>query len=204
MKKYVASTVALMVPLMVGGAAFAQTNTMAPAAPPSVARMAPAHTASPAEPASPAPETAADLSASDKMFVEKAAEGGIAEVQMAQVAEQKADNADVKQFAQQMIDDHTPNNAQLVKLATAKGLTPPADPSTMQQKMISHLQGLSGAKFDKSYIKGQVKAHTTMLKLFQTEARTTKDADLRSFADTTATTIEHHLSMAQGLQKSGV
>jgi putative membrane protein len=205
MKKYLVCTVALMVPLMVGSAASAQTATMQPpAAPPSVAPTPPAPPATQVEPTSPAPEAAAHLSVTDKAFVEKAAAGGVAEVQMAQVAQQKADNADVKQFAQTMIDDHTPNNAELVKLATAKGLTPPSDPNAMQQKMIAHLQTLSGAKFDKAYVRGQVKAHAMMLKLFQTEARTTQDPDLKSFADTTATTIEHHLSMAQGLQKSGV
>ena len=203
MKKYLACTAALMVPLLIGGYASAQTTATPPAAPPSVAATAPVPPGSQREPTSTAPEAAANLSASDKKFVEKAAEGGVAEVQMAQLAQQKADNGDVKQFAQTMIDDHTPNNAQLVKLATDKGLTPPTDPNAMQQKMITHLQALNGAKFDKAYVKGQVKAHTAMLKLFQAEAKTTKDPDLKSFADQTVTAIQHHLSMAQGLEKSG-
>lgn len=203
MKKYLSCTVALMMPLLMGGAALAQTATPPPAAPAAVAPTPPVAPGSQREPTSTAPEAAAKLSPSDKKFVEKAAEGGVAEVQMAQLAQQKADNADVKQFAQTMIDDHTPNNEQLAKLATAKGLTPPTDPNAMQQKMLTHLQGLSGAQFDKAYVKGQVKAHATMLKLFQTEAKTTKDPDLKSFAEQTVTAIEHHLSMAQGLQKSG-
>jgi putative membrane protein len=201
MRKYLACTVALAIPLLVGGAASAQTATTPPAAPPSAAAAPPVMPSKGAPPA--APDSTANLSASDKAFVEKAAQGGVAEVQMAQLAQQKADSDDVKKFAQTMIDDHTPNNEELVKIATAKGLTPPSDPNAMQQKMMTHLQSLSGAKFDKAYIKGQVKAHTAMLKLFRTEAKTTKDADLKTFATTTTTAVEHHLSMAQGLQKSG-
>jgi putative membrane protein len=202
MKKYLACTVALIIPAMVGGMAFAQTGAIHPA-PTAVAPTPPVPSTIRSEPTSTAPTSAAMLSSSDKAFVEKAAQGGVAEVQMAQLAQQKADNADVKQFAQTMIDEHTPNNEQLVKLATSKGLTPPTDPSAMQQKMMTHLQGLSGSPFDKAYIKGQVKAHTVMLKLFQSEAKTTRDPELKSFATETTTAIEHHLSMAQGLAKTG-
>jgi putative membrane protein len=204
MKKYLATTM-LAVPLLFGGGAWAQSaSTMAPAAPSAVAPTPPVAPAPQAEAKSPAPESAAHLSAADKAFVEKAGQGGIAEVQMADMAEKNADNADVKSFAQTMIDDHTPNNQQLANLATAKGLTAPTEPNAMQQKMMTHLQGLNGAAFDRAYINGQVKAHTMMLKLFRMEAKTTKDPDLKYFATTTASVVEHHLSMAQGLQKSGV
>ncbi len=203
MKKYLAYTT-LAVPLLFGGAAFAQNATMPPAAPPSVATTPPVAPTGAAEPTSTAPETAASLSPGDKTFVMKAAQGGVAEVQMAQLAEQKSSSDEVKKFAQQMIDDHTPNNEQLVKLATAKGLTPPTDPNAMQQKMLTRLQGLDGSRFDKAYVNVQVKAHTMMLKTMRMEARNGKDSELKSFADQTVPTVEHHLTMAQGLQKSGV
>ncbi len=198
MKKYLACTVALAMPLLMGGAASAQSAT-APAASTSVA----VTPGSQHDTSSTAPEAAADLSTRDKSFVQKAAQGGVAEVQMAQLAQQKAGSDDVKKFAQTMIDDHTPNNEQLAKLASSKGLEPPTEPDAMQQKSMTHLQGLSGAKFDKAYIKGQVKAHTAMLKLFKAEAKSSKDTDLKGFADQTVPTIEHHLSMAQDLEKSG-
>ena len=202
MKNYLACT-AVAIPLLFCGFAMAQTATTPPAAPPSVAAMPPVPPTSQVEPTSPAPTAAADLSVADKAFVMKAAQGGVAEVQMAQLAQQKASSDDVKKFAQSMIDDHTPNNEQLVKLATAKGITPPSDPNAMQQKMLTHLQGLSGEKFDKAYVKIQVRAHTMMLKEMRMEAKRGQDSDLKSFADQTAPTVEHHLSMAQDLQKSG-
>ena len=204
MRKYLACSVALAMPFLMGGYASAQSAAAPPpAAPPSIAPTPPVPPGSQREPASTAPAAAADLSVKDKIFVQKAAQGGVAEVQMAQLAQQKADSSDVKQFAQTMIDEHTPNNEQLAKLATAKGIDPPTDPNAMQQKMLAHLQGLSGAKFDKAYVKGQVRAHTAMLKLFEAESKSTKDPDLKSFADQTVTAIQHHLSMAQGLEKSG-
>ncbi len=204
MRKYLACTVALAMPLMMAGAASAQTT----AKPPAPAAAAAPTSAVPPEAMSAAPTPAAaassaQLTTADKNFVQKAAQGGVAEVQMGQLAQQKADNADVKQFAQTMIDDHTANDDQLAKLATTKGLNPPTDVGPMQQKMLTRLQGLDGKKFDRSYVNGQVKAHTAMLKLFQTEAKTTKDADLKAFAEQTVTTIEHHLTMAQGLAKAG-
>jgi putative membrane protein len=202
MKNYLAST-ALAIPLLFGGVAMAQNATMPPAAPPSVAATPPAPPTSQVEPTSPAPTVAADLSPTDKAFVTKAAQGGLAEVQMAQLAQQKASSEDVKKFAQTMIDDHTPNNEQLVKLATAKGLTPPSEPNAMQMKVMTHLQGLTGAKFDKAYVKVQIRAHTMMLKEMRLEAKRGQDPDLKTFADQTASTVEHHLSMAQGLQKAG-
>ncbi len=203
MKNYLVYT-AIAIPLLVNGAAMAQNAAVPPAAPPSIAATPPVAPTGQTEPTSPAPMTAANLSASDKVFVTKAAQGGLAEVQMAQLAQQKASSDDVKKFAQTMIDEHTPNNDQLVKLATAKGLTPPTDPNAMQQKMLAHLQGMSGAKFDKAYVKIQIKAHTMMLKDMRMEARSGKDSDLKSFAEQTVPTVEHHLTMAQGLQKSGV
>lgn len=136
-----------------------------------------------------------NLSAADKKFVEKAAIGGMAEVQLAQLAQQKSQDAGVKDFAQHMIDDHTPNNDQLMKLATAKGITPPAELDSMHQKELDKLQGLDGKKFDHAYIAGQTKDHNAMLKTFQMEQTKGQDADLKAFADQTVPTIQKHITM---------
>jgi putative membrane protein len=143
------------------------------------------------------------LSAVDQAFVQKAAQGGIAEVQLAQTAQQKTQSEQVKQFAQKMIDDHTPNNEQLVKLATTLGVTPPTEPDAMQQKMALRLETMSGSKFDRAYIHGQIQAHETMLKLFRNEAAHGQDPQLKSFAEQTVPVIQEHLSMAQQLRKAG-
>ncbi len=204
----------LALPLLMAAPAFAQDSqsapapsaTLPPASPPDNAPLSAgtrSHSANTVNALPPA-GTSGDLSPADKAFVQKAAQGGIAEVELAQLAQQKTSNADVKQFAQKMIDDHTPNNEQLVKLASAKGLTPPSEPNVMQQKMLAHLQTLDGAKFDRAYINGQIKAHTMMEKMFSAEESKGKDSDLKGFAEQTLPVIEQHLSMAQQLNKSGV
>ena len=195
MKSMLARSTALIMPLMLATGALAQTAT--PAAPqnaaPASAMMAP-----PASSAM-APQGSAKLSKVDQEFVTKAAQGGLAEVQMAQLAQQKGGDG-VKTFAQAMITDHTPANDKLAKLATSKGMTAPTDPSAAQQKMLAKLQGLSGDKFDKTYISGQVRAHEAMLKLFERESTNGKDADLKAFADSTVPVIQKHITMAQNIK----
>ncbi len=197
--------VSLMLPLALAAPAFAQQNPHAATALPPAA---PPNAASAPVPGSntvtPLPhEGTTTMSPADEAFVQKAAQGGIAEVQLAQLAQQKTQSDSVKNFAQTMIDDHTPNNQKLVKLANSKGVTPPTEPNAMQQKMASRLEALSGQKFDSAYIKGQIRAHETMLKLFQAEAVTGQDPDLKAFAAQTTPVIEHHLSLAEQLRKAG-
>lgn len=190
--------------LLLSGAALAQTpspgGTQAQAISPPTSTMAPAG----AGPAKSAPAdtssvaaTSADVSAADKKFVEKAASGGMAEVQAAQLAQQKADDQKVKDFAQQMITDHTTANQQLTALAQKKGITIPTDLASADQNQLDKLGKLDGKKFDKAYMKDQVKNHQAMLSLLQKEAKSGKDADLKSFAEQTVPTVQKHLEMAQ-------
>ena len=67
------------------------------------------------------------LSSSDKRFMIQAAQGGTAEVQIAQLALNKASSDQVKQYAQEMIDQHSQANNQLAALAAQKGVTLPTD-----------------------------------------------------------------------------
>jgi putative membrane protein len=182
----------LALPLLTAGQALAQTaSTTAPLTPGAApSTMAPATAAMTT--ASPA-----NLSAADKRFIQKAAVGGMAEVQVAQLAEQKTQDPTVKAFAEKMIADHTPNNEQLVKLAESKGVTPPTELDAMHQKQMTKLQSLSGTKFDTTYLKGQEKDHAMMLKTFEAEAKNGRDPDLKQFAQTTIPVIEEHEHLAQ-------
>ena len=91
-------------------------------------------------------------SASDKMFLHKASEGGYAEVQLGQLAAQKASSDDVKKFGQKMVDDHTALNDQMKPFAEAAGLQPPTKLSSKDQAEYDKLNGLSGDAFDKEYL----------------------------------------------------
>ena len=150
-------------------------------------------------PAPPAPVGPPPLAAADASFIQTAAQGGMAEVQMAQLAEQNSKSKSVKAYADQMIKDHTPANDQLKQIATTKGATVPAGVNDDQQKMMAMLQGEKGRKFDHDYIAGQIAGHQDMLTAFQTEAASGTDTDLKSFASQTVPTIQEHLTAAQKL-----
>ena len=89
-------------------------------------------------------------------FVTKAAASDLYEIQSSQLALQKAQNTDVRQFAQMMIDHHTQTTQQVTAAAQADGLTPPVPQlEPHQAQMIAELQPLSGAAFDGAYVRQQ-------------------------------------------------
>lgn len=93
----------------------------------------------------------ARLNAIDRVYVNEAAQAGMAEVEMAKLALEKSNNDNVRQYAQQMIQDHTPANKELMQLAQQKGITPPTDVGSKYQAIIAQLSQLSGADFDLAY-----------------------------------------------------
>jgi putative membrane protein len=142
--------------------------------------------------------SSANLSAADRHFVEQAALGGAAEVQAGQLAQQKSSNDEVKQFAQQMIDDHGKANDQLKQIASQKGIDIPAsDPKADAES--KQLDAVNGAAFDRKYAQIQLKDHQQTVKLFQQEAKSGGDPDLKSFASSTLPTLEQHLDHAKQL-----
>jgi putative membrane protein len=129
----------------------------------------------------------------DKSFFDKAAEGGIAEVNDATLATQSATDPKVKEFAAMMIKDHTAANNKLSALAATKNLTLPTSASVMEMASHAKLKVLSGEAFDKSYIKGQVAAHKDTVKLLRKEIASGEDADAKAFAKSILPTVEGHL-----------
>ncbi|HEX8246954.1 MAG TPA: DUF4142 domain-containing protein [Pyrinomonadaceae bacterium] len=135
----------------------------------------------------------------DKDFMNEAAVGGMAEVELGRVAASKAQNADVKKFAQTMIADHTKANGELKTLATGKGATLPVELDAGHKSTMTQLQGLSGADFDRAYIAGQLADHEKTVKLFQAQAQSGTDADIKAFAAKNLPTLQMHLEMVRNL-----
>src|ERR1700756_2463128 len=98
-------------------------------------------------------------STSDKKFVRDALEGGNAEVQLGQLAVQKANSQDVKQFGQKMIDDHTKMGDQMRDVAQKEGINAAAGTTAKDKALEAKLKALSGDSFDKAYIEAMVKDH---------------------------------------------
>lgn len=141
---------------------------------------------------------AQNLAASDKEFVDKAAAGGMFEVEAGKLAQAKGASAPVKQFGSMLVTDHSKANDELKKIATSKGYPPPAMLPKDKQEKIDKLAKLSGAEFDKTFMEDVgLKDHKDDIALFEKTSKDAKDPDIKAFATKTLPTLQHHLQMAQ-------
>lgn len=138
----------------------------------------------------------------DRKFLEEAAAGGLAEVEMGQLASQRAESPEVKQFGERMVQDHGKANDQLKQLAQSKGVDIPAQTDKSHQRKMEKLHKLNGAAFDRQYMDDMVKDHKKDVKDFQKKAESAQDPDVKNFAAQTAPTLQEHLRMAQAAQKT--
>ena len=151
-------------------------------------------------PATTKAETASKLERGDRKMMEDLAQGNMAEVDAGKMALEKSQNAEIKKFAQQMVDDHGSALADVQALARAKNVTLPDGPGAMAKTKATALKALSGNLFDKEYAKrAGVGDHESTLKLLQKIQKDGKDGDLKALAAKMQPTVEHHLMMAKDL-----
>jgi putative membrane protein len=149
--------------------------------------------------------SSAKLAPADRQFVKKAAEGGLAEVELGKLASEKADSPDVKQFGQRMVDDHSKANDQLKQVASEKGITIPDKLSAKDAATKARLEKLSGKAFDRAYMRDMVTDHTKDVSEFRMESKNAKDPDVKNFASQTLPTLKDHLKEAKSIApKAGV
>lgn len=148
-------------------------------------------------PAAPGPPP---LGSVDKTFIDRQTMAGLAEVQNAQLALERTTSEVVRQFAHQMVSDHTAANQQLTALAQRKGVAPPAQPEPQQTAEFGRLQELRGASFDSAYLSDEIADYEQALALFQQEAQQGSDPDVKAFAEQTLPIVQQHLAMAEALE----
>jgi putative membrane protein len=139
--------------------------------------------------------TVAAPSRMDQTFVQKASQAGIAEVDAAQLAVDRAVDGNVRGFAQEMIMDHSRLNRQLGRIATAEELPTPVYSDAKDRAAMIRLSALSGADFDRGYMQQQIAAHRAAVALFKSEEDRGRDPRLRQFAASALPIIESHQSM---------
>jgi putative membrane protein len=132
-------------------------------------------------------------------FVQKAAMSDLFEVESSKLALQRSQNEDVQAFAQRMIDDHTQSTRKLTGLlqSASVGTTPPNNLDRAHQHMLQQLQNESAARFDRLYMRIQVKGHQDALKLQQGYGRHGDNDQLKSFASEAAPMVQDHLTQAR-------
>jgi len=141
----------------------------------------------------------------DKMFLHKAAEGGMAEIQLGQLAAQKGGSDVVKQFGQKMVEDHTRLNDQLKPIAASLGVAEPKQLSKTDQAEYDKLNSVSGDAFDIEYITTMVKDHRKDLHEFRNEQSATTNPDLKMAVAQAEQVISQHLSMIESIaQQKGI
>jgi putative membrane protein len=133
----------------------------------------------------------------DTEFAVAAADGGMLEVQLGQLAQTNGTSSKVKEFGKSMIQDHSKANDELKALAQQKNITLPQKLSDKNQKKYNDLSEKRGTEFDKAYTKFMVDDHEDDIDEFKKEAEKGDDAEIKSWASGKVTTLEHHLEMAK-------
>lgn len=130
-------------------------------------------------------------------FAEKAALGSMMEVEAGKIAVSNATNADVKTFAQKMIDDHTKIGEDLKRVASTKNMMLPTMLSESQQNDLDDLREKTGNDFDKKYVNMMVSDHKDDVDDFQNAVDNMDDTDMKNFAINTLPTLQKHLASIQ-------
>ncbi|MBI4696831.1 MAG: DUF4142 domain-containing protein [Gammaproteobacteria bacterium] len=145
------------------------------------------------------PAAQADSKNPDAKFVEHAAAGGQMEVDLGQLASQKAQRPEVKAFGERMVKDHQEANAKLAALASQKGIDVPKAVGMLDQHKKEKLAKAKAEDFDADYVKAMLKDHEKDMKDFEKEAQSGEDAEVRSFAADTLPTLRSHLEAIKQL-----
>lgn len=147
------------------------------------------------------PTAGQGLAQPDIHFLRQAAHAGHAEVEAGRMAQAKAANPQVRSFAARMVQDHTRGNAELSKLAAAKGVNVPQAPTRAQQSRIQALASLSGEAFDRAYMDQMgVMAHENAIALYRLGSTNGQDREVQAFARGMLPTLHLHLDMAKQFQ----
>ena len=136
----------------------------------------------------------------DELFVRGAAEGSMAEVKMGQLAEEKAQAPEVKNFAKRMVEDHSKALEEIKELGSKEGINMPTDISHKDAETYNRLSKMSGAEFDRAYSQEMVKDHQKDIAEFKKGEMSAQKPALKEFAQKTLPTLQSHLELAQHMQ----
>lgn len=188
--------------LLAGATLLAQNPGGAPNMPQQQPQTQPTQPGTPQQPGTAAPDTSPQGMA-DHAFISDAMQANLGEVQLAQLAEQKSQSNDVKQFAQKMAADHSQMNQKWFgPEAKQMSIGMPKGPDKKDKKLIKSLEGLSGDQFDKEYMTAMLKDHRDDLKKFKEEADASQDPAVKQIAQQGEKVISQHLQLAEQVAKN--
>jgi len=112
----------------------------------------------------------AGVSAGDRNFVEASLSAGMAEVELGRMAQQRATDAEVKQFAEMMVRDHTQSGDALRQVAQQHSIQTQPQIEERHRDLMDRLNNLKGADFDREYMEAMIQGHEDMIDRLQTRA----------------------------------
>jgi putative membrane protein len=140
------------------------------------------------------------ISQPEKQFLDHMAKDSQGEVQLAQMAESRASNQQVKDYAKKLVQDHQNLNQQMQSFMSQNSMSMPQPMTAEQQQMKSRLQGLSGSQFDKAFIDGAVEGHQKDVSAVQQHIQTAQDDQVKQLLEKALPVLQQHLQMAKQLQ----
>jgi putative membrane protein len=141
--------------------------------------------------------TSPALSSKGASFVKEASAGNQSEITLAQLAQQKGQNPEIKSLAQMIQQDHQQAQEKLQTIAQAHGITLDQNPGWSQKRAQSKLEKLNGADFDQQYAKDMLEDHVTDIKKFQKASQSVEDTDVKQYAQETLPHLQAHLQHAE-------
>jgi len=141
------------------------------------------------------------ISRPDADFAVEAANGGMAEVELGKLAQEKASSTQVKNFGAMMIKDHSMANMEMKELAKDKKITLPDSIDTKEKELKMALSGKSGADFDRAYVEAMVKDHKEDIAAFEAARGKVKYPEMTALIDKTLPMLKMHLQTIEGIQK---
>jgi putative membrane protein len=144
--------------------------------------------------------SSAATSSNDSKFLQDAIRGNAAEVQMGELAKQRAESKAVRDYGQMLIDDHSKANEKATKIAAQMNITAAAEPSAKQQQEHAAMAKLSGTEFDTTFMSHMVQGHQQALAEYTAQAQSGNSSKVTDYAKDTLPTLKEHLSKAQSVE----
>jgi putative membrane protein len=145
---------------------------------------------------------ASEKSGTDAAFIKKAANGGMTEVELGKIAQDKGQKQEVKDFGARMVKDHGKANDDLKSVASKMNVEVPDKVNAKHQAVIDKFSKMSAESFDAAYVKEMVKDHKKDISEFENAKGEVKNDDLKKFIDDTVPVMKEHLDMVQKISVS--
>jgi putative membrane protein len=140
------------------------------------------------------------LTAVDAAFLQAQLDGGMAEISLAQLALQKSQDQNVRNFAQKMITDHMAANAMMMQIADAYNVHASAALAPQAQALYDNLSTLNGVAFDTIYIDGMIRAHDAVIKELDTQQTKGQNPQINVWVQNTRPVVVQHEGIAQQIK----